>query len=396
MTFHNLEVDPRLLGVLDQQGILSPTPVQSEAIPIALTGQDLVAIAQTGTGKTLAFGLPALHRIAADKRPGTRILILAPTRELAQQVHDVLAPLAKAVGLASACIYGGVGMDRQATALRRGVALVVATPGRLLDHMGRRNTRFENVAVSVLDEADRMLDMGFLPDIKRILSALPAERQTLMFSATFPNEIARLTTSMLRDPARVEVGAVAKPADAVTQFELLAEILRRKDVGSTVVFLRTKRATDRVAEGLQKRGFAAESIHGDHSQGQRQRAIEGFRRGKHQILVATDVAARGLDVQGISHVVNYDIPASSDDYIHRIGRTARASATGEAITFVSPGESLALRAIERAIGRPIERVEWDGAVEIGPSYDPNLKKAPAFRGARGGGRRRSFGPRVMR
>ncbi|MDK2973347.1 MAG: ATP-dependent helicase RhlE [Candidatus Sumerlaeota bacterium] len=374
MSFDALNIHPRCLQSLKRHGITEPTPIQAMAIPVALEGRDLVAIAQTGTGKTLAFGLPALTRLAETPRGGTRMLVLAPTRELAQQVHDVLAPLAHALNRTITCVYGGVGMERQTRALRGGVSIVVATPGRLIDHMQRGNVNFSGVSAFVLDEADRMLDMGFLPDIRRIIAALPADRQTMMFSATFPRDIATLADTMQRDPVRVEAGAIARPADAVRQGvytvvreekpALLARILRQEDVGPTLVFLRTKRATDKLTRQLIKEGFRAESIHGGHSQNKRDRAIDGFRRGRHQILVATDVAARGLDVKGISHVVNYDIPATPDDYVHRIGRTARASASGDAITFVTPEEGGALRMIERAIGRAIERTDWEGAVPL--------------------------------
>ncbi len=385
MLFADLPVDPRCLRLLEAQQITAPTPVQAAAIPVAAEGRDLIAIAQTGTGKTLAFGLPALTRLAKAPQGRTAMLVLAPTRELAVQVHAVLAPLAKAFKLTSCCIYGGVGMNPQADALRRGVQIVVATPGGLLDHLGRGYADFSAVSILVLDEADRMLDMGFLPDIRRILKMLPAERQTMMFSATFPNEIARLAETMQRDPARIEVGAARKPVDAVRQalyavnpehkLGLLEQILRRDEVDTTVVFLRTKRAADRVARFLARKEFSAEAIHGDHSQGRRQSVLDGFRRGRHKILVATDVAARGLDVKGITHVINYDLPATSDDYVHRIGRTARASAEGDAITFVSPGQEKELRIIEHALGKPIERVEWEGQA--------TLASAPAVRDRNG-------------
>ncbi|MBX3727984.1 MAG: DEAD/DEAH box helicase [Candidatus Sumerlaeia bacterium] len=371
MTFETLRIDVRCQKVLRERGIATPTPIQAQAIPVALTGSDLVAIAQTGTGKTLAFGLPALTRLAGLPRGTTGMVVLAPTRELVQQVHDVLAPIARALGLTTACIYGGVGMQPQTDALRRGASIVIACPGRLLDHMARRNTRFENVSILVLDEADRMLDMGFLPDIRRVLAGLPTERQTMMFSATFPPEIAGLADAMMRHPERVEVGPVARPVDTVRQgvfnvareekVDLLKHLLAQDHVGPTIVFARTKRGTDRLARILTTAGFAAESLHGGHSQNQRTRAINGFRNGRHRILVATDVAARGLDVKGISHVVNYDIPVVPEDYIHRIGRTARAQATGEAITFVTPDDTVALRDIERTLGKRLDRQDWGNA-----------------------------------
>ena len=350
MTFDQLGVNPRLLALLAERGITTPTPVQAKAIPVASTGADLVATAQTGTGKTLAFGLPSLERLATLKPGSTGMLVLAPTRELAQQVHDVLHPLAKALKLTTACVYGGVGMEPQAKALKQGATIVVACPGRLLDHMERGNTRFNQVSILVMDEADRMLDMGFLPDIRRILKALPAERQTMMFSATFPRELTDLARTMMRSPERVEIGHVTKPADAVTQAvfavgvgrkqELLLRLLGQHGVGTTLIFVRT---------------------------------------GRHKILVATDIAARGIDVKGIAHVINYDIPATTEDYIHRIGRTARASATGEAITFVTPDDLAMLRIIERDLGKQIPRIEWDGAVSLEDEYRPtgmSARRAP--------------------
>ena len=397
MSFTDLSIDPRCLRILKTQGIVDPTPVQAQAIPLALEGCDVTAVAQTGTGKTLAFGLPALTRLAKSKPGPNRMLVLTPTRELAQQVHDVLQPLAKALGLRTVCIYGGVGMEPQTKALRRGCDIIVACPGRLLDHMQRRNVRFDRLSVLVLDEADRMLDMGFLPDIKRILSTCPKERQTLMFSATFPKEIEQLAANLQHDPKRVEVGAIAKPLDAVRQgiytvdpsgkTGLLSKILGDPKVGPALVFLRTKHRTDRIAKALHRQGFKAKAIHGGRSQGQRQQAIDGFRSGKYKVLVATDVAARGLDIEGITHVVNYDIPKCSDDYIHRIGRTARASAKGDAITFVSPDDSEALGKIERALGRQLPREDWEGAVPVASTFRP-AKTRPSTRKRRNGVNRR--------
>ncbi|MFO7974275.1 MAG: DEAD/DEAH box helicase [Candidatus Hydrogenedentota bacterium] len=400
MNFQELNIDPRCLRILKAQHITEPTPVQAQAIPIAIKGRDLVGIAQTGTGKTLAFALPALARLANGKTSGTSMLVLTPTRELAQQVHAVLEPLARSMGMRTACIFGGVGFDAQTKALRNGCPIIVATPGRLLDHIGRRNARFENLSVLVVDEADRMLDMGFLPDIKRILAVLPKKRQTLMFSATFPKSIEHLAAEMLHEPARIQVAASATPADAVRQgiytvehgrkFGLLSKILNQPEVESALVFLRTKHRTDRTARALQKAGFKVKAIHGGRSQSQRDRAIEGFRKGRFQILVATDVAARGLDVEGISHVVNFDIPKNSDDYIHRIGRTARANASGDAITFVCPNEFMALNEIETALGKNLPRKDWEGAVPVvslfGKKTERPLKNKR--RGVRNGRRRK--------
>jgi ATP-dependent RNA helicase RhlE len=374
MSFHDLGIHARLLSTLDAKGITIPTPVQAEAIPPALDGRDLIAIAQTGTGKTLAFGLPTIHRMGPGKNGRNRVLVLTPTRELAVQVEEVLAPIGRAYGHHTVCIYGGVGIQGQAQKLRRGCAIIVATPGRLLDHINRGNIRFDDLETLILDEADRMLDMGFMPDIKRILSCLPDKRQTLFFSATFPKEIERLTSAFQKDPVRIEIQKASTPATAVRQglytvesgrkMELLSRVLREPSVGPVLVFLRTKYRTEHVANALDKAGFKAQAIHGGRSQSQRQRALDGFRDGRYTVLVATDVAARGIDVKGITHVVNYDIPNTADDYIHRIGRTARASAEGDAITFVSPEDHLALGLIERSLGGPIDRHEWEGSVPV--------------------------------
>lgn len=391
VSFEKLNIDPRCLNVLARQCITKPTPVQAQAIPVALEGRDVVAIAQTGTGKTLAFGLPSLTLLAQGSVRGTRMLVLAPTRELAVQVNAVLEPHVRALGLRTVCVYGGVGMQPQTHALRSGAAIVVATPGRLLDHVDRGNVNFKHLSVLVLDEADRMLDMGFMPSIRRILKELPEHRQTLMFSATFPAQIGQLTKSMQRNPVRLQVGPIASPAKDVRQsmytvhhekkLSLLSSILRGPEVKSALVFLRTKHRTERVAKALHQAGFKAQAIHGDRSQRQRQQAIDGFRQGRYNVLVATDVAARGLDVRGITHVVNFDLPNTSEDYIHRIGRTARANASGDAITFVGPDEFRALRDIENAIGKPIPREEWEGAIAV-PTQAPRSGGVRPFRTGR--------------
>jgi ATP-dependent RNA helicase RhlE len=392
MSFADLSIDPRCLKILNSQKIVDPTPIQAESIPVALEGHDVMAIAQTGTGKTLAFGLPSLTRLAGSKKRHCQMLVLAPTRELAVQVHDVLQPMGRALGLYSACVYGGVSIDR------RGAAIVVATPGRLIDHINRGNIQFRDLSILVLDEADRMLDMGFLPDITRIMDDLPEVRQTLMFSATFPHTISKLAMDLQKKPVRIEIGATATPVDTVTQevftvaqtgkLDLLTNLLTDREVGPVLVFLRTKVRTERISNSLSNAGFKAEAIHGDRSQGQRQRAINNFRKGRCKILVATDVAARGLDVDGISHVVNFDIPSATDDYIHRIGRTARANATGTAITFVTPADGGALADIEKSIDRNIPRVDWDGAVHV------NMR--PSSKGKRSNGRKPSVGSRSDR
>ncbi|MCP4645230.1 MAG: DEAD/DEAH box helicase [bacterium] len=374
MSFEDFGLDERSLNALSAEGISEPTPIQEQTIPIALSGRDVVAIAQTGTGKTLAFSLPSLSRLAQGRIDRNMMLVLTPTRELAVQVHSVVETFGNALGIRSVCLYGGVGLEPQAKALRRGVGVVVATPGRLLDHMSRGNVQFNKLMILVLDEADRMLDMGFLPDIRRIMSRVPTNRQTIMSSATFPREIERLANQMLHDPERVVAGAISKPVDQVIQQlytvdraskqDLLKRVLRDEEIESGLIFLRTKARTERVTRSLRRAGFKAQGIHGDRTQAQREQALEGFRKGRYRLLVATDVAARGLDIQGISHVINYDIPENADDYIHRIGRTARANATGHAVTFVSPDEHTCLEAIEQSLGEHIPKVEWEGAVNV--------------------------------
>ncbi len=390
MSFNALHIHPRLTEILTNQRITEPTPIQAKAIPPALEGRDVVAIAQTGTGKTLAFGLPAITRLAKDKSPGTRMLILTPTRELAHQIQAVLSPLGEPYGLKAACVYGGVGFEPQTQALRKGTPIIIATPGRLLDHIGRGNAKFDHLSILVLDEADRMLDMGFMPDMKRIIGKLPKDRQTMMFSATFPDEIAKLAGEFQRDPVRVEAGAISKPLDAVTQtvytvqadrkMELLSKVLGGAGVDTALVFIRTKHRTDRIAKVLKREGFKAQAIHGGRSQSQRQQALDGFRDGKFNVLVATDVAARGLDINGITHVINFDIPKTTEDYVHRIGRTARAKAKGDAITFVCPEDAKALRDIERELGKEIPQAEWEGAVVLpaghGHSHAPQKQRQP--------------------
>lgn len=380
MRFEDLNVDPRCLRTLHKSNITEPTPVQEQAIPVVLSGGDLIATAQTGTGKTLAFTLPAMMRLAESKPGPARMLVLTPTRELAQQVETVMAPIARTLRLTSVVVYGGAGMQQQADRLRRGCDVIVATPGRLLDHMSRKAVRFDGLQILCFDEADRMLDMGFLPDIRRILAHLPKERQTLMFSATFAPELQRLVGEMMHDPARIGIEVSARPVDAVRQVVypvrqeekagLLLSLLKEqeKEMESVLVFMRTKSRTDRVGRMLKAANIKAAVIHGDLPQGARQRALESFRTGKCPILVATDVAARGLDVDGISHVINYDIPQTADDYIHRIGRTARAQREGDAITFVCPSDISPLGTIEKTLGYNLPRIEREGAPVVLSTY----------------------------
>jgi ATP-dependent RNA helicase RhlE len=402
MTFDEFELDSRLKQVLHGQNFETPTPIQEKGIPLALSERDVIMIAQTGTGKTLAYALPLLTKIAAGKPAKNMVLVLVPTRELVSQVNKVFVEFGHALRVRSTAIYGGVGMQPQIDGLRKGCAVVVATPGRLLDHMHRGNAKFPDLMTLVLDEADRMLDMGFLPDITDIVQRMPRERQTIMCSATFPDEIERLAMRMLKDPERVIVGPVSKPVDQVRQLlypvshenklDVLLKILNDHHMNSAVIFMRTKHRTDLVAKALKRAGYEAAAIHGDRSQKDREKALDGFRKGQYKILCATDVAARGLDIEGISHVINYDIPVTSDDYLHRIGRTARALAEGDAMTLVCPDEHEALFNIEKALGRHLPREEYDGAPIVLSTWsapDSRVKSQPRHRRvARGLFRRR--------
>jgi ATP-dependent RNA helicase RhlE len=367
MSFSTFDLHPDLLRAVDALGFTAPTPIQKDAIPPARQGRDVLACAMTGSGKTAAFLLPILHKLIGQPRGVTRVLVLAPTRELAAQIDEHRQQLARFVHIPGAAVFGGVAMDPQEKAFRRGVDILVATPGRLLDHFQYPYAKLAGIEVLVLDEADRMLDMGFLPDIRRILRALPtSRRQTLLFSATLPPAITTLARELLHDPAMINVERPSAPAVGVThaaypvaselKLPLLLELLRQPQVRSALVFTRTKHRANRLADGLVKRGVAAERIHGNRTQAQRTKALEMFKAGKTRILIATDIAARGIDVTGISHVVNFDVPHVSDDYIHRVGRTARAEAVGDAVTFVCPEEEADFRAIERAVGRRIPRV----------------------------------------
>jgi ATP-dependent RNA helicase RhlE len=398
MTFSDFDLHQPCVKALVEQSITTPTPVQAEAIPMVLTGKDLIAVAQTGTGKTLAFTLPSVKRIVDNPRKGTRILILVPTRELCVQVHRVVEGMAEAANLTTTLIYGGVGYEKQTKALRKGAHIVIATPGRLLDHIDQNNANFKNLSTLILDEADRMLDMGFFPDVKDIITHLPKDRQTLMFSATFQDAVARLASNMMHKPEKIVIGTIAKPVDAVTQklypvlperkLRLIDEILSEAKPDSCMIFLRTKVRTEQLTEMLKNKGWKVAQIHGDRSQGQRQQALDGFRTGKYRILVATDVAARGIDIDGVSHVINYDIPDNPDDYIHRIGRTARANTTGDAFTLVSPGEFQALGAIERTLGHAIPREEQLDSPRVISIFKPEGKKGTRGRRVRSMHRRR--------
>ncbi|MGZ8797304.1 MAG: DEAD/DEAH box helicase [Thermoanaerobaculia bacterium] len=366
MPFSSFGLHADLLRGVKELGFQRPTPIQNDAIPPAVAGRDVLACAMTGSGKSAAFLLPILNRLIGKKRGTTRALILTPTRELAAQIDEHLRELAVHTPLSGAAIYGGVGMGPQEHAFRSGVDVLVATPGRLLDHFQYGYARLEGLEVLVLDEADRMLDMGFLPDIRRVLKHLPAKRQTLFFSATLPHAIVELSREMLKNPATISVERKSLPATGITQsvfpvpqdlkISLLATLLKRGEIQNAIVFTRTKHRANRVFEQLERHKVKVARIHGNRSQPQRTEALAGFKTGRYRILVATDIAARGIDVEALSHVVNFDVPNMPDDYIHRVGRTARAELTGDAVTFVAPDEENDLRAIERAIGKRLPRV----------------------------------------
>ena len=366
MAFGSLKLHPNLLAGIKDLGFTRPTPIQSDAIPPALEGRDVLACAMTGSGKTVAFLLPILHHLIAKPRGTTRALVVTPTRELAAQVLQELNDVAVHTPITAAAIYGGVGMGPQEHAFRAGVDVIVATPGRLLDHLRHPYARLDRIEYLVLDEADRMLDMGFLPDIRRLLRHLPHKRQTLFFSATMPDPIVVLTREMLHHPVTINLERKAAPAHGITQAvypvpqelksSLLVTLLERGLMNEALVFTRTKHRANRLWEFLTKRGVEAARIHGNRSQKQREDALDGFKSGRYRVLVATDIAARGIDVEALGHVVNFDVPLQSEDYIHRVGRTARAELTGEAFTFVSPAEEGELKLIERAVGKALPRV----------------------------------------
>ena len=368
--FSEFHLDPALERGIADLGFTEPTPIQKAALPPGLAGRDVLACAMTGSGKTAAFVLPILQRLINRPGPGPRALVVTPTRELAAQVHEHLQALGRHTRLRSVAVFGGVAAGPQERALRGGVDVVVATPGRLLDHMQHSWLRFDRLEVLVLDEADRMLDMGFLPDVRRILAALPKKRQSLLFSATIPAPIAELSRQLLHDPVRIDVERPSAPPTGITQSVLpvaeqlkpllLVELLRRGDIRTALVFTRTKHRANRLADRLSRAGIVCDRIHGNRSQRQREAALADFKSGRLQILVATDIAARGIDVHELPHVVNFDVPVQPDDYIHRVGRTARWGAIGDAFTFASPAEGPQLAAIERALGHRLNRRRLEG------------------------------------
>lgn len=364
MKFQEFNFHPIIAENIKEAGYLSPTPIQQQSIPTVIKGSDVMGLAQTGTGKTAAFALPILNRLMDGQRGKVRALIVAPTRELAEQINESFVMLGKRTGLESVTVYGGVNVNPQIQALKNGVEIVVACPGRLLDHIGQGTINLAHLEVLVLDEADQMFDMGFLPDIRKILAHLPTKRQTLLFSATMPPSINKLASEILTNPITVQVGNTAPPVSvshALYPVEqhlktaLLLELLKQTDTDSVLIFTRTKHRAKRLGEQLENAGYKAASLQGNLSQNRRQAALDGFRDGTYQILVATDIAARGIDVSQISHVVNYDIPDTPEAYVHRIGRTGRAAKTGDALTMVCSEDTVMVRTIEKKLGAPLER-----------------------------------------
>ncbi|HJU55616.1 MAG TPA: DEAD/DEAH box helicase [Pyrinomonadaceae bacterium] len=404
MNFSELGLVPALARVCQSLGYTEPTPIQKQAIPVVLTGSDLIGCAETGTGKTAAFLLPIIQRLQERSRPGVRVLILAPTRELASQIEASFRSLAPAKGLRAATLIGGTGIGKQTSELRGRPAIVIATPGRLLDHVERGALDFAQIETLVLDEADRMLDMGFWPAIRRVLAMLPTKRQTLLFSATMSPEIEQLARTTMKEPKLIEVSRRGTAATTVEQkaypvaleskTALLLDLLERERFERVLVFTRTRRGAERLSHILQAREHKVNRIHADRTQPQREAALRGFKDGRHRVLVATDIAARGIDVDSVSHVINYDVPSAPEDYVHRIGRTGRAGNVGQAITLVSPVDELSMRAIERMTGQKVERV-------VLPGFGGRTEGAPAWKApvsalsGRGGSSfgRRSFRPR---
>jgi len=364
LNFEQFNLDSRLMQGIKVAGYEAATPIQEAAIPAAIRGRDIIGTAQTGTGKTAAFVLPILNKLLDGPRGMPRALIVTPTRELAEQIHQVVRALSAGTRLRSATIYGGVTASRQIKALKEGAEILVACPGRLLDLVQQRYVRLERIEILVLDEGDRMFDMGFLPDVKRIIKAVPVQRQTMLFSATFPSEVEQLAAQSLTDPQRISMG-LSRPAHTVThalypvpahlKSALLLKLLKQTATESVLVFTRTKHRAEKLARQIAHAGHRVTSLHSNRTQGQREQALSGFKSGHFRVMVATDIAARGLDVESISHVVNFDMPDTADAYIHRIGRTGRAQRTGDAFTLVTPEDNDLIRTLERIMGRPLER-----------------------------------------
>ncbi len=400
MSFESLGLETDLLKAVHALGYTEPTPIQEQAIPLALAGRDIVGCAQTGTGKTAAFVLPALQRMG--RRRALLTLVVTPTRELAAQIDDVARKASRFTGHRAAAVYGGVGYQPQVDRLRRGVEFLVATPGRLLDLHQRGDVDLSRVEILVLDEADRMLDMGFWPDVRRIMALLPEKRQTMLFSATLSSDVMRMAGTTLRDPARIEVAPSATPIEAISQAvypvnghqktDLLVQLLEKHQLDRVLVFTRTKHRADKVCRHLERNRIRGAAIHSNRSQAQRQRALDGFKDGTYRVLVATDIVARGIDVHGISHVINYDMPMNAPDYVHRIGRTARAGAAGSAFSFVAEEEAQELRDVELLIGSVLPCKDVEGFAyydRMVPDPARTAKKPPARTVYKGGrGRRR--------
>ena len=413
MGFKKFNLDPRLLASVVRAGYVVPTPVQDEAIPAALSGHDIIGTAQTGTGKTAAFVLPILHRLLTGHNRRARVLVLAPTRELAEQTHEAFREFGVGTGIRSATIYGGVGPAPQIQALRDGVEILVACPGRLLDHIEQGRVRFDNIEVLVLDEGDRMFDMGFLPSVRRIIKLIPVKRQTMLFSATFPREVEALAAENLRHPKRIAIG-LSRPAHTVShalfpvaahlKTKMLLALLERTDTNSVLIFTRTKHRAEKLMKQVKQEGYKVTSLHSNRTQGQRTQALNGFRDGYYRIMVATDIAARGLDVENISHVINYDMPDTADAYIHRIGRTGRAERTGDAFTLTTPDDDAMVRALEKIMNQRLTRRTLEGfdykasaperRIQTGPSSRPPERRHETSRPRpRSSGRLSSYGRR---
>ena len=387
MEFNTFSFHPKVAAGVTAANYTTPTPIQAQAIPLVMQGHDVVGLAHTGTGKTAAFVLPILHRLMQGGRKRVRALVIAPTRELAEQIHEATGTLGRRTGLKSVTIYGGVGFNPQVDKLKRGAEIVVACPGRLLDHISQGTIDLSHLEVLVLDESDRMFDMGFLPDIRKIIRHVPAKRQTLLFSATMPEDILRLAHEILKAPVTVQVnttGPVSSvshllyPVDQHLKTPLLLELLRHTDTESVLIFTRTKHRAKRLGEQLEKAGYRAASLQGNLSQSRRQAVMNGFRNGTFQILVATDVAARGIDVTQISHVINYDMPDTADAYTHRIGRTGRNAKTGDAFTFITSEDEAMVRSIERVLHAKIKRCTLTGFdyKKAAPSRDTEFARPP--------------------
>jgi ATP-dependent RNA helicase RhlE len=370
MGFNTFGLSSHIMEGIKAMGYTDPTPIQLRAMPLLLSGRDVIGSAQTGTGKTAAFALPILSKLGSNRGPSPRCLILEPTRELAAQVETAIRDYARFTNLRVAVVYGGVGYGKQMDALKRGVDIVVATPGRLLDHIQQRTLQLDRIEYLILDEADRMLDMGFLPDVKRIVERCPKQRQTALFSATVPPEIETLIRWAMRNPEVIEIGARRSPAETVKHViypvaedqksDLLRALLEKIHYDSVIVFCRTKNRADRIGHMLKKNNHAVATLHSNRTQREREQALRGFRDGRFEVLVATDIAARGLDIANVSHVINFDVPQHPEDYVHRIGRTGRAEATGDAFTLMVAEDVMHVRSIERFIGKKIERVKLEG------------------------------------